>query len=287
MKESIQKYRFKDSLNLEFEILDLSERLLASQKMMTVPHRAQFYHLLWIEQGKGTHFVDFNPIPLTDNMLIFIPHNSVNKYDVEGVYKGKAILFTDAFFCKHTRDLHYLQSSILFSDLYDIATLKLSKDVQDLLLSFEVLEREFLREPDSAQYQLLHNSLYSLLLQAEREMRKQGFEELRSSANLDYLVLFKDLLEKNFAEFKSVHKYASELSISDKQLHKATTSLLDKTPKQIIDERVLLEAKRLLVHSNEAIKEIAYELGYDEPTNFIKYFRKHTGCTPSEFREHN
>jgi len=68
-------------------------------------------------------------------------------------------------------------------------------------------------------------------------------------------------------------------------LHKACTSVLDKTPKQIIDERVVLEAKRLLVYSQQAIKEIAYELGYNEPTNFIKYFRKHAKCTPLEFRD--
>lgn len=116
-------------------------------------------------------------------------------------------------------------------------------------------------------------------------MHKQGFEELKFSTNLDYLVLFKDVLEENFRKEKSVKKYASELSISEKYLHKASTTLLDKTPKQIIDERILLEAKRLLVHSNESIKEVAYELGYEEPTNFIKYFRKHTHFTTSEFRE--
>ena len=64
-----------------------------------------------------------------------------------------------------------------------------------------------------------------------------------------------------------------------------STTFLDKTPKQIIDERIVLESKRLLVHSSMAIKEVAYELGYDEPTNFVKYFRKHTALTPSEFRE--
>ena len=98
-------------------------------------------------------------------------------------------------------------------------------------------------------------------------------------------MLFKEKLEQNFRKERSVNKYASELSMSDKQLHKACTSVLDKTPKQIIDERVILEAKRLLVHSKQAIKEVAYELGYDEPTNFIKYFRKHTSSSPSEFRD--
>lgn len=253
--------------------------------MMTIPHRAQFYHILWIEKGSGKHLVDFNPIEIEDNSIIFIPHNCVNVFDKNGTYHGKTILFTNNFFCKNNHDLQFLQSSMLFSDLYTIPKLKVSPHNAELRIILNSIETEYKRKPDSAQYEILHNMLHVFLLQAEREMRKQGFEELKPSVSLDYLMLFKDLLEQKFRKDKSVNKYASELSISEKQLHKATTTLLDKTPKQIIDERVLLEAKRLLVHSTQSIKEIAYELGYDEPTNFIKYFRKHTSSTPSEFRE--
>ncbi|NOQ28005.1 MAG: helix-turn-helix domain-containing protein [Bacteroidales bacterium] len=285
MKEIIEKYQFKDGLKLEFEILDLEKVLKSKKDMMIVPHRAQFYHILWIEKGKGTHFIDFNPINIEDNTIIFVPHNSVNLYDKNGTYKGKGILFTDNFFCKNKQDLQFLHASILYSDLYNIAKIKVNPAISDLKVFLNAMETEFQKNQDDAQYQILHNMLHIFLLKAEREMRKQGFKELKPSANLDYLILFKDLLEQNFKSEKSVNKYASELSISEKQLHKATTVLLDKTPKQIIDERILLEAKRLLVHSNQSIKEIAYDLGYIEPTNFIKYFRKHTDSTPSEFRE--
>ncbi len=209
----------------------------------------------------------------------------MNRFDSDGSYQGKVILFTDRFFCKNNQDMQFLHSSMLFSDLYGIAKIKVNPQVSDLRVCRNMMETEYLRSADSEQYHILHNLLHVLLLQAEREMHKQGFKELKSSTNLDYLVLFKDILEENFRKEKSVKKYASELCISEKQLHKATTTLVDKNPKQIIDERILLEAKRLLVHSNQSIKEVAYELGYEEPTNFIKYFRKHTNFTPSEFRE--
>ena len=93
------------------------------------------------------------------------------------------------------------------------------------------------------------------------------------------------MLERNYKTDKSVNKYASDLSISEKRLNKATSNILDKSPKELIDERVLLEAKRLLAYSNTTIKEIAFGLGFEEPTNFIKYFKKHIEQTPSEFRE--
>ena len=68
-------------------------------------------------------------------------------------------------------------------------------------------------------------------------------------------------------------------------MNQATSKVLGKSPKELIDDRILLEAKRLLVHGNKSIKEIGFELGFEEPTNFIKYFRKHIGKTPMEFRE--
>jgi len=285
MTESIKKYKFKDGLHLEFEILDLAQTFQSKKEMMTVPHRAQFYHIVWIEKGEGTHIVDFNPISLEDNTLVFIPSNSVNIFDKVGLYEGKAIVFTDSFFCKNKQDIQFLHASMLFSDLYPIAKLKLHPQASELKVFFNAMETEFHSEPDSGQYSMLHNMLHIFLLQAEREMRKQGYEELKKSTNLDHLISFKELLEKKFREEKAVKNYAFELNLSEKQLHKACTSLLEKTPKRIIDERIILEAKRLLSHSNQSVKEIAYELGYDEPTNFIKYFRKHTNSTPSDFRD--
>ncbi len=285
MNETIKKYQFKDGLHLEFEILDLKELLKRKGHMMTVPHRAQFYHIIWIEKGYGTHLVDFKPITIEDNTILFIPQDSVNLYDIEGEYQGKTMIFTDKFFFKNHQDAQFLHSTPLYSNLYDTAKIRFNPSLSDLKVFFNAMETEFVRAPDNAQFSILHNMLHIFLLKAERELQSQGFVKLEPSANLDYLVLFKDLLEKNFRTDKSVNKYASSLSISEKQLHKATTTLMDKTPKQIIDERVLLEAKRLLAHSNQSIKEIAYELGYDEPTNFIKYFRKRVSTTPSEFRD--
>lgn len=120
---------------------------------------------------------------------------------------------------------------------------------------------------------------------SERERRQQDFTEIKKGADLDYVVLFKDLLEVQFKEQKQVNSYSGQLSVTEKRLNQATSKVLGKTPKQMIDERVMLEAKRLLAHTNESIKEIGFALGFEEPTNFIKYFKKHHNTTPVEFRE--
>ena len=89
---------------------------------------------------------------------------------------------------------------------------------------------------------------------------------------------------EQFRTVRSVRRYAAQLSVSEKRLTQATVKTLGKLPK-VIDERVTLEAKRLLVHTRAAIKEIGFELGFGEPTNFIKYSRWQMRLTPSEFRE--
>jgi AraC family transcriptional activator of pobA len=93
------------------------------------------------------------------------------------------------------------------------------------------------------------------------------------------------LLENQFKELKQVNEYARQLNITPKRLHQVTTEVLDETPKAIIDGRVMLEAKRLLAHTTDTIKEIGFTLGFDEPTNFSKYFKNNAGETPVEFRE--
>ena len=138
---------------------------------------------------------------------------------------------------------------------------------------------------DNSKHIVLKNYLHNFLILAEREKQKQGITEIKKGADLDFTLLFRDLLETNFTKLKSVKDYASKIFISEKRLGQATTKILGKLPKEMINERVLLEAKRLLVHSNLSIKEIGQELGFDDPAYFVRYFKKNTETTPVEFRE--
>lgn len=285
MKSEIKKYKFKHGLPIEFEIIKISDLYNQHKSILTTPHRAEFYHIIWIQKGSAKHFVDFKPIQLKENSILFVPKDSVNFFDTYGDYDGKIILFTDNFFGVDFKNIQFLQSTILYNDLYEISKIEINEDNSEFSNIIQAMESELSITYDQSQQIILRNLLHNFLLISERIKYLQGFNEIKPSADLDYLILFKDLLEKNYKTTKSVSKFASDLSISEKRLNKATTLILDKTPKQIIDERVLLEAKRLLAHSNTSIKEIAYDLGFEEPTNFIKYFRKHTDQTPSEFRE--
>lgn len=284
MKDKIQKYDFKEGLPQEFEIIDFDLLFNDFSEEIKRPHRAEFFQILWFQKGSPTHLVDFNAIKIKPNSLLFVNKNSVQLFDYKAKFKGKAILFTDNFFCKTETDTKFLRSSILFNDLLSVSQINIPKTTSILETIFHLLETELMNTKDNYQSDLLRNDLQNLLLHCERERRKQGFIELNKDTNLEQTLLFKTLLDDNFVSHKKVSYYCQQMNITPKKLNQATSKIFGKTPKNIIDDRVLLESKRLLAHTNKSIKEIGFSLGFEEPTNFIKYFKKHTDKTPVEFR---
>jgi AraC family transcriptional activator of pobA len=287
MTTDIIKYDFKTGLPQEFEIVDIAKLYKEFKGTLTTTHRTDFYHIIWFQQGSPTHLVDFKPIKIKSNTLLFLNKDIVQRFDDKSKFGGKAILFTDSFFCKTEADHKFLRNSILFNDLFSVSQIqaqKQSKLFSDLL---QQMTDELQGIKDNSQADILQNLLHNFLLHSERERRKQNFTEIKKGADLDYVMLFKDLLETDYKNQKQVNYYAKQIIITEKRLNQATTKILGKSPKELIDDRVLLEAKRILAHTTESVKEIAYHLGFEEPTNFIKYFKKHSTLTPSEFREKN
>ena len=285
MPNYIQKYDFKEGLPQEFEVVDIAQLFRTYSKDLTSPHRVGFYQILWFKKGSLTHMVDFETIQMLPNTILFINKNAVQCFAPNPDVDIQSILFTDTFFCKTEANTKYLRSSILFNDLFSIGKIQIPKSVLLYNELFQQMVAELSNVKDNAQADILRNYLHNLLLYSERERRKQGFSEVKKDANLDYVMLFKELLEELFYTQKLVSAYASQMNVTQKRLNQATSKVLGKRPKQMIDARVMLEAKRFLAHTNESVKEIGFELGFDEPTNFIKYFRKHQKATPIEFRE--
>jgi AraC family transcriptional activator of pobA len=280
----IKNILFKKGLSNEIEVIPIADTIAKHRENMTLPHRDSFYNIFWYQKGNATHFVDFKPIKVKPNSILFVDKNRVQMLDPKAGYDGKFLLFTDSFFEKQQDNGKYLRNNILFNDLLEEPLLKVNNN-SPIISVFNDIELELSGPTDAVQYQLLHNLLHNLLLLAERERRKSGFIEIRKGEDLDYTILFKNLLEDKFKTIKSVAAFSGLMSVSEKKLNKATTTTLGKSPKQLIDERIVLEAKRMLVHTNNSIKEIGYDIGFDEPTNFIKYFRKHEAKTPIEFRK--
>lgn len=286
MADKIKKLKFKENTDLQIEVVSLETLTKSKKELLVNPHRTNFYHIFLFENCQPTHLVDFEPIKIEPYSLLFIDKDRVHQFDQLLNYEGKLLVFTEDFFCKMETDIKFLRSTILFNDLADQPTIKLNKsDFEKYINICDNITEELLLPVDSSQPTLLKNLLHNFLLLAEREKRKQGFAELKKGAEFDYTLLFRDLLETNFTKLKAVSDYAKLIFISEKRLGQATSKILGKSPKEIINDRILLEAKRLLVHTNLSIKEIGQELGFEDPAYFVRYFKKNTKHTPVEFRE--
>ena len=286
MADEIKKLKFKLNADLQIEVLSLQTLTNTKKELLVNPHRTNFYHVFLFENCQPTHFVDFEPINVEPYSLLFIGKDRVHQFDQLLMYQGQLLVFTEDFFCTTENDTKFLKSSILFNDLADYPTITLNKtDFEKYTNICDNITDELNLPSDNLKHILLKNLLHNFLLLAEREKRKQGFTEFKKGADLDYTLLFRDLLETNYTKLKSVNDYAQLIFISEKRLGQATSKILGKSPKEIINDRILLEAKRLLVHTHLSIKEVGQELGFEDPAYFVRYFKKNTEATPVEFRE--
>ena len=285
MENEIKKYKFKSTLDLQVEVIDLEKFTSGEMELLYKPHRTNFYHIFIFEDCSPIHFIDFRNIEIKPYSLLFIDNHHVHSFDNIRQYKGKMLIFTDNFYCRNDNDTQFLKSSILFNDLSDIESFQVINQFDKFQTLCNLIEEELANPVDTLKPDILKNYLHNFLLFADRKKRKLGFVEVSKGKDQDYVLTFKDLLEKQYKQSKLVAEYADKINISEKRLNQATAKILGKSPKEMIDDRILLEAKRLLVHGNQSIKEIGFQLSFDEPTNFIKYFSKHTDKTPVEFRE--
>jgi AraC family transcriptional activator of pobA len=286
MMTDIKKYQFKKGLPQEFEMVDLVEFYKRNHDKLTTVHRTGFYQIVWFQSGNPTLWVDFKPMQMQPNTVLFLNKDVVKRFADKTPFEGFSILFTDSFFCQTEADTKYLRNTILFNDLLSVSQIQVTDQISVFTGLLQQMKEELDRKNDDFQSNILQNQLHNFLLQSERIRRTQDcFTEIKKGADLDYVMLFRDLLEAYFKDQKQVSYYAGQILITEKRLNQATTKVLGKTPKEIIDDRIMLEAKRLLAHTNESIKEVGFTLGFEEPTNFIKYFRKHASSTPTEFRE--
>jgi AraC-like DNA-binding protein len=178
----------------------------------------------------------------------------------------------------------------LFNNSYQQPYSYIDKETDSILNQYiSQIKREFENVEEFGKEELLRAYLKSFLIQIQRIKK----EHAQSQSNIPFvldekrlqLLKFINLIDENYTKRISVSSYANSLLITSRTLSDLTHQLLNKTPSQMIQERIILEIQRLLLHSDLNINQIGYRLGFDDPSYFVKYFKKHTKISPSEFRK--
>jgi AraC-like DNA-binding protein len=274
------RHNAKPSVGLEvFRLSDLRARAdrRALDHPLDAPQRPEFHTVYVGLRGAGTHVVDFTPVPLGAGYLTFVARGRVQQFVTDRDVDAWMLLFAPELLGGQRDDP--LRAPRVLSPVWQAPALAVpAAEMRELLALVEQLEAEQARAFDALQEPVLAALLRVLLLRAER--MRAGGQELVPAA----LERFFTILERDHAETRSVQHYARAAGVSPRRLGELLAAQTGKSTKQVIDERVVLEHKRLLAHTELSVKELAARTGFAEPTNLVKFFRHHTGATPLAFR---
>lgn len=233
------------------------------------PHKHDFFHILHIERGSGWHEIDFQRFAVKPGAFFLVKPGEVHGWALGTGTRGTVLEFTQASL---PADGAWLET------LSGLPSHAVFGNNEAALLGIMRLEFEEKRQG----YRLsLQHLLAAFLLAAAR----RGGVKVAGKAGRSLAERFQALVEKHFRGEHGVEFYARTLGIAPKALTRQASATLGRSAGTVIQERVLLEAKRLLAHGGLSVAEIAYELGYEDPNYFTRFFRKKAGLSPGKYRQ--
>ncbi len=262
----------------QFSIREVQE-LLGGNDMDQELHRHDFFYMLALKKGKGKHDIDFTPHTVSDHSLFFMRPGQVHQHTLKAGSTGYLIAFKADFYTPQDTVSSHLLRQAGTTNRYQF-------DARSFEKVYSLLTDIFQEYTDKkvAYQEVIKANLRIVFIELSRQAVPDSVGGPRSHAQ-ERLEEFVKLVETHIARHKQVSHYADLLNISAYQLNAITKALLGKTASELINEYSVLESKRYLLATANQVNQIAYELGYEDVSYFIRFFKKHTGYSPEAFRQ--
>ncbi|WP_210466385.1 helix-turn-helix domain-containing protein [Rufibacter roseolus] len=288
MPEKLPVYRIPDftpakPLSRGIHVADLQAHR-QTHAFVQAPHKHDFYLLLWVRSGQGTHTIDFTQYEATPGSVFFLTPGQVHAWDLTPETEGTLLFFSPEFYRggqekDNLRQFPFFRTwqhpPVLYASAQDLAP------IEQLL---QQMQHEY-TQAASFQTDALRAYLELLLIRLAR-LYQAAPVQLEENSWPFQLYQLENLVEQHYLEHQSVKFYAQALHLSPKYLNELCKENLGKTTTDLLKERLLLEAKRLLTHSPHLnIAQVAQVLGFEDNSYFSRFFKKHTGNTPEQFRQ--
>lgn len=292
LQKDIPLHTFRSGLRrfrADIPFVHLNFAAAGALAQVTYPHRHNFYEILYITGGEGTHFIDFNAYPIEAGNVYFISPGQVHYWNTSVPIEGEIILFTEEFLLLAPSDYMVLHEFSFFHSIEDTPALALSAKERELM---ESLIQSIADEYQAGKFRsgsVLRAFLHILLVEmqricAAREDDTHAINEI-DGAIPNLVRHFKQLVAQQFVTEQSVQTYASQLGVTVSHLNNTIKAVTGQTPGQLIRQEIILEAKRLFTHTNLTSTEIGYRLSFDDPSYFGRFFKRETAMTTMQFRE--
>lgn len=255
-------------------------KLMFGKDLVQDTHRHDFYFILALMKGKGEHTIDFTPYKIKNYSIFFMRPGQVHKLVLKAGSIGYVMQFRKDFYLLNDKE-----SRMLLRRAGSKSHLELNAETFKKL--FPILTGIFQESVDKKEKysEIIKASIGILLIELIRNQQKSE-KGIEKNTALDRLEEFYELLDIHISENKQASQYAEMLSLTPYQLNTIAKTALGKTSSELINEQIILESKRYLLSTSNQVKEIAYHLGYEDVSYFIRFFKKHTGVSPEVFR-HN
>ncbi len=232
--------------------------------------------------------VDFQQYYTDSLTLFFINSNQYFQLENCGSELGYFMFYNRDFYCVQIHDAEVACDGLLFNNIYNMPMVVLPEsEMTEIKLIAKRIDEE-LHLNDTSQEEMIRVYLKLLIIRATRIWKKQQLAAVNDSPNdIDFFRNFSRLVEIHYKEKHSVADYADLLNVAPKTLTHRFKRLNLSQPNEIIKDRIILEAKRLLIYTSLTAKEIAYQLGYEDPAYFNRTFVQKVGVTTSDFRKNN
>lgn len=253
--------------------------LLSGKDQSQDLHRHDFFFILALKKGSGRHEIDFTSYKVSDHTLFFMRPGQVHQHTLKAGSTGFLIEFKPEFYSPHDKQSGQLLRKASKINFYQMEASRFNKIHPVLSHIFKEYagKQEGYREVIKANLDILFIELIRL--------GKYSHPDNITPYHQEQLEKFLALIETHIALQKQVSQYADMLNLSVYQLNAITKATLGKTGSELINEYIILEARRYLLATSSLVSQIAYHLGYEDVSYFIRFFKKHTGYSPDAFRQ--
>ncbi len=251
-----------------------------------VPERMEFHVFVLYLTGTRGHEVDFERHACPSGTLVHVRPGQVHRFALEPGVEGFALLVSPTFLLPKRVRANDAWHEGFFDDVGWPPALRIDHDDRDAVRGAMERLEEVIASHDASTltFSLLRHLLAATLIDIARRARLRRDGPEPRSADADRLRAFRAAIERSFRVTRNVDEYARALQCSARTLDRAARAGLGISAKAAIDARVVLEAKRMLVHEATSVAAIGEALGFSEATNFVKFFRARTGESPGGFR---
>ncbi len=264
-------------LSENFIIRDI-RHLLAGKDMVQELHRHDFFYMLALKKGKGDHEIDFTPYKVCDYSVFLMRPGQVHQLSLKAGSTGYLLQFRSGFYSAHDKSSNQLLRKACNTNFYQPGANRFNKLFSVLTSVFQ----EYTGKQEG--YQEVIKAYLGILFTGVIRLNSKNDSHNVAPYTQERMEEFLELLEMHIADHKKVSQYAGMLNLTPYQLNAITRTTLGKTCSELITEYMILEARRYLLATSSQVNQIAFQLGYEDVSYFIRFFKKQTGYSPELFR---